>query len=181
MPKRFRPGIIVLALFAVCLCGVLGYAALRRLRPSNDISKLMTFAGELGYRQEAQVSQYGMCWGVFLTECGQFLYYSTDLRLEQFQAELARAAPAAGIPKIVDGYTLLDINQATRQTLSIDGKTESLDRTAIPEPTAYGWLDTEGGGHWVIRFYETAQDGHVYKIDDRPIVGNIVMIMLQTR
>jgi hypothetical protein len=181
MSKRFPSGILLLALFIVCLGGVLGYVVLRRAAPAREINKLMTFAGNLDYRPEAHLAQYRTCWGVFLTECGQFLYYTTGLGLQQFQTKLAQATPASGIPKIVDGYTLLDINQVSNSTLSIDGKIDSLERTGIPEPTAYGWLDTEGGEHWVIRFYETAKDGHVYKIDEKPIIGNIVMVMLRTK
>lgn len=181
MSKRFPSGILLLALFIVCLGGVLGYVVLRRAAPTREINKLMTFAGNLDYRPEAHLAQYRTCWGIFPTHCGQVLYYATSLNRQEFQAKINDVAPAAGLPDEVDGYTLLDINLVTEHKLSIDGKTDSLDRALTPAPTAYGWLGTEGGDNWVIKFYETAQDGHVYKIDEKPIIGNIVTIMLQTK
>lgn len=180
MSKRVLSSILI-ALFMVCVCGTVGYVVLRRTASASEISKLIAFAENLDYRPEAHLAQYRTCWDIFPTHCGQVLYYTTRLSREAFQIKIDQSAQAVGRPKNIDGYTLLDINLVTEHKVSINGRTDALDRTVTPEPLAYQWRGTEGGGDWVITFYETAQDGHVYELDHKQIVGNIVTVMLQTK
>lgn len=173
--------VIFLVLVVMSVCAILGYFAFQNSEASSQVSKLYTFAQNVGYIPETQLAQYKTCWGIFPTHCGQVLYFATSLSREEFQAKIDQYAPSVGLPNEVDGYTLLDINLVTEYRVSIDGRTDSLDRALTPEPVAYGWLDTEGGDYWVITFYEIAQDGHVYKMDDKQITGNIVTLMLRTK
>jgi hypothetical protein len=172
---------IFVALTIIIACGILGYVAFTKIASSDPVGKLISFAQNFDYKPESQLAQYETCWGIFPTHCGQVLYYTIFLSLEEFQSKVDQLTSLRELPKNADGYTLLDINLVTNHTLSIDGKTDSLNRSVTPEPLAYEWLITEGGEYWIITFYETKNTGHIYEMDGQQIVGNIVTIMLQTK
>lgn len=160
---------------------LIGSITINKISPSIQVSKLISFAQALDYTPNAHLAQYRTCWGIFPTHCGQVLYYATYVDREQFQARIDQFLPAAGLPGESDGYTLLDINLVTKYRISIDGRTDSLDRALMPEPMAFRWNYTEGGNYWMITFYEINKDGHVYRMADEPIIGNIITIMLRIK
>jgi len=162
-------------------CLVLGIYASRALIPLLQTRNVSTFAQQLNYMPEANLAEYKTCWGIFPSHCGQVLYYSTPLNQDEFQARINNLISTKTLPQTVDGYTIFDINLVTDHNLTINGIGDSSDRTRTPEPLAYKWRITEGGEDWVISFYEVVHDGNVYEIDNQPIVGNIVTIMLQTK
>lgn len=170
--------VVILLIIIVFL---IGSVTISRISASMQVDRLISFAQSLDYTPNAHLAQYKTCWGIFPTHCGEVLYYVISLNREQFQTRINQVFLAAGLPNESDGYTLLDINLVTKHRVSIDGRTDSLNRALTPEPTAYSWHSTEGGNYWVITFYETTQDGHIYKMDDKPIIGNIITIMLRTK
>lgn len=166
-------------LLVVCL--VLGFYVSRVLVPLLQTKKVPTFAQQLDYTPEVSIAEYETCWGIFPSHCGQVLYYSTLLNRDEFQAGIDNLTSTKTLPQTIDGYTLFDINLVTEHNLTINSVGDSSDRTSTPEPLAYKWRISEGGEDWVISFYEVVHDGNVYEIDNQPIVGNIVTIMLQTK
>lgn len=175
MPKE----ILIITLFVICL--IVGYFTLSKISSIGQEKTLIAFAKELGYTEESHLAQYKDCWGVLSSNCGQVLYYTTFLNKKDFQLKINNISPAMELPQSVDGYTIFDINLITPYVLTINNISDSTNRVLTPRPKAYKWRFRKGGKDWVISFYEIANDGQNYKIDNQPIGGNIIVIMLRTK
>lgn len=180
--KQYSKMKIISILFILLIaCLLLGLYISRSLIPLLQTEKVSAFALQLNYIPESSLAEYKTCWGIFRSRCGQVLYYATPLNQSEFQARIDNLTSTKTLPQTSDGYTLFDINLVTNHNLTTNGIGDSSDRTRMPEPLAYKWRISEGGENWVISFYEIVYDGNVYEIDNQPIVGNIVTIMLQTK
>jgi len=183
MKKKLQKPIImsVLALIVVCGLALSARYMWSLIRNKRNTDSIQSFAQQLGYTPDAHLTQYETCWDIFPSRCGLVRLYTTAMDRDELQAEIDDLASTKTRSREVHGYELFDASRVTRHTLTINGISDSSDRSRIPEPLAFKWRIAHGDKNWVITLYEIANDGQTYEFDGRPIKDNIVSLMLRTK
>jgi hypothetical protein len=164
----------------MCSAGVL--VVYVRIKEKQQVPTVYEVAEKLGYSPQAQLAQTRRCWDIF-AHCGVFLYFTTELSLDEFQTQVMQLGFSQKRFGDIDGYTIFtDINLGTNRLLTANGNDGLENRFSLPEPDAHEWhLTDKQGRRWVIAHYEVTATGIQYAIDGQDVHGNIVSLMLQTK
>jgi uncharacterized protein CbrC (UPF0167 family) len=87
---------------------------------------LNAIAEQLGYTSQHELVRGEKCWDVeffWLAHCGEFVHYTTDMSVEEFDQTISKLHPTNRLHAGADGYALFtDINMHTNKTLTLNGR-----------------------------------------------------------
>lgn len=172
---------IIRAITLITACGFVGSLALGNINSRRQDIQLGSIALDFGYSPDAELTRYEICGGIFPVTCQRVLYFTTHQSTNDIQVRVENLLSTEKKPHPIDGYSMINVNLESRHSFSINGYSDPVDRTRMPEPLAYEWLFENDGMEWAIILYAIANDGAIYKFDGKQISGNIVAIILKTR
>lgn len=166
-------------LFFASVIIVMGLVIASSIIRKVNINKLHTFASLLDYRVETELATYKNCWGIFSTNCGEYVYFTTKLSKEELQAKIDLITSRKELPSSSAFNVLNDINLKPECHFAMSGDREN--NQGGDDPLAYRWSFDKDGKRWTIIHYGIYGDKYEYSLNGKNIDDNIVTIMLKTK
>jgi hypothetical protein len=179
MNRWLRLFLVVFFLLVFVIGATAAYITIRGKRQIDAVNEV---AQKLGFDPQDSLVQTRRCWDIF-AHCGVFIYFDTDVSLDEMQKRTRQLGFAQQRFDRVDGYSIFtDVNIGAGGELTVDGDDGLESRDTLPEPDAHRWhLVDRQDREWVVGFYDLSETGTEYAFDGEAIRSRVVTVMLRTR
>ena len=138
-------------------------------------------ADALGRTTNNQLAEYDACWDMN-NECGYVVDFTTVDTAQLIQSRLAKVGLSAKVASgsITSNFTtigMLSTSRASQTKLKMIGPNSAAAQT---RPETYVWLPADKDGRTIsIVLYSTATWPNSYSFDDKPLVGDVVEVLVR--